>query len=213
MAGEGELPCAVDARCTARVIDYRSENEFLTLDCSDAAPFVYRGRAVTLVQLQAQQLRDADDVGARAGRLEGRVEQLDCPACGAASTLVPGMTQHLICPSCTSQLTASASQADVLERHETDRLNVGASIQTGEMMRIDDRVWRVLGWLRCVVPNDASEPDWYEYLLFSPAARLFLADRNDDRLAARPHAGPPTQHAALPRRRTRTAWPRSTVRQ
>ncbi|MBU0770603.1 MAG: DUF4178 domain-containing protein [Gammaproteobacteria bacterium] len=168
VAGEGELPFAVDARWTARVIDYRSENEFLTLDYSGAAPVVYRGRAVTLAQLQAQHLRDADDVSARAGRLEGRVEQLDCPACGAAITLVPGMTQHLTCPSCTSQVTASASQAEVLERHEADRLRVGASIQAGEVMRIDDRVWRVLGWLRCAVPDDASEPDWYEYLLFCP---------------------------------------------
>lgn len=57
MAAEGELPFPVDARWTARVVDYRSEDEFLTLDFSSAQPACYRGKAVTLVQLRAQLLR------------------------------------------------------------------------------------------------------------------------------------------------------------
>jgi ribosomal protein S27E len=170
VAAEGELPFPVDAHWTARVVDYRSEDEFLTLDFSDVQPACYRGKATTLVQLRAQRLRDAGDVTLRASRLEGRVEALACPACGASIAVVPGVTQHLTCPSCASQVAASASQAEVLVRHEVEQREVGASIQPGEVMRIDDRVWHVMGWLRCGVPSDPSEPDWYEYLLFSPQA-------------------------------------------
>lgn len=170
VAGEGELPFPVDARWTARVVDYRSEHEFLTLDFSDGQPVCFRGKAVTLAGLEAQRLRDADDVSLRAGRLEGRVETLACPACGSPIAIVPGRTQHLTCPSCSSQVVASAAQAEVLERHSAEQREVGASIRPGEVMHIENRVWRVMGWLRCGVPDDPSEPEWYEYLLFAPQA-------------------------------------------
>jgi hypothetical protein len=164
------LPFPVDARWTARVVDYRSEDEFLTLDFSGAQPACYRGKAVTLVQLRAQGLRGADDVKLRAGRLEGKVEALSCPACGASIAVVPGVTQHLTCPSCLSQVAASTSQAEIRVRQEAEQREVGASVEPGEVMRIDNRVWHVMGWLRCGIPSDPSEPDWYEYLLFSPQA-------------------------------------------
>ncbi len=168
VAAEGELPFPVDARWSARVVDYRHRDEFLTLDYSDLPPAVFRGRAVTLAALRAQRLREGDDVAARAGRLQGGVSTLLCPACGAPAAVVPGVTQHLSCPSCRSQILLAASQAEVIRRQTADDRAVGATLQAGETLTIDGIGWRVMGWLRCGVPHVASEPEWYEYLLFAP---------------------------------------------
>ncbi|MBL8469704.1 DUF4178 domain-containing protein [Methyloversatilis discipulorum] len=168
VAAEGELPFPVDARWVARVIDYRHRDEFLTLDYSDLPPVVYRGRAVTLAAVRAQHLRDADAVVSAAGRLHGGVSTLICPVCGAPAAVVPGATQHLTCPSCRSQISLAAGQAEVVQREVADVTAVGATLQAGETLTIDGVAWRLMGWMCCGVPGDASEPDWYEYLLFAP---------------------------------------------
>lgn len=168
VAAEGELPFPVDARWVARVIDYRHRDEFLTLDYSDLPPVVYRGKAVTLSALRAQRLRDPDAVVSRAGRLHGGVSTLICPVCGAPAAVVPGATQHLNCPSCRSQISLAAGQAEVLRRAAADAKAIGATLQAGETLTIDGLPWRVMGWLRCAVPHQAAEPEWFEYLLFAP---------------------------------------------
>lgn len=170
VAAEGELPFPVDARWVARVIDYRHRDEFLTLDYSDLPPVCYRGRAVSLAGLHAQRLRDADEVAGRAGRLKGGVATLVCPACGAPAAVVPGATQHLTCPSCRSQISLAAGQAEVISRQAADDRAVGATLQAGETLTIEGLAWRVMGWLRCGVPADVSEPEWFEYLLYAPQA-------------------------------------------
>src|SRR5205085_5288878 len=77
--GQGELPFRVGQGWEARVVDLRRGEQFATLDYSDGdPPVLYAGVAVTLEQLQCQQLRDDEQIRASAGIYRGRVESLEC---------------------------------------------------------------------------------------------------------------------------------------
>lgn len=177
-AGQGELPFKVGEGWEARVADFRAIDGFLSLDYSDAdKPRLYVGDAVELAQLQAQLLRDVDQISDAAGHFRGKVAALSCPACGAPVNVVPGMTVHLVCPSCHAEVDTAGTAATVLAagaRVDAARF----SLALGSEAAIDGARYTVLGAMRRAVVDD--EYTWVEYLLYSPGRRFTWIIETDD---------------------------------
>ena len=170
--GQGELPFTVGAGYTARVADFRRGNEFLTLDYSDdgaksgGSPLVYRGRPVTLAEMQCQLLRDPETIKDNAGRFKGKISNLECPSCGSAIAFSPGATTHLLCPSCHAAIDASGPVAEVIAAARRVEA-VHTTIALGAKATIAATSYTVIGVMRrAEISEEASE--WTEYLLYAP---------------------------------------------
>lgn len=183
--GQGELPFTVGAGYTARVADFRRGNEFLTLDYSDggdgrggASPTVYRGRSVTLDEMQCQLLRDPETIKDSAGRFKGRISNLECPSCGAAIAFSPGATTHLLCPACHAAIDASGPVAEVIaaaQRIEAIR----TTVPLGAKATIAAVSYTVIGVMRrAEISEEAGE--WTEYLLYAPQKGFIWLVETDD---------------------------------
>jgi uncharacterized protein (DUF983 family) len=170
VGGQGELPFRVGQGWQARVADFRKGSAFATLDYSDSdTPTLYAGKAVTLEQLDCQLLRDDEAIKAGAGKYRGRVESLECPACGTAIAYLPGLTSNLVCQSCRTQLDAANPQVQVLAKGEqAGKWN--PTIPLGATGRINGKDYRVIG---AMVRVDDEGEEWTEYLLFSTEATFF----------------------------------------
>ena len=176
IGGQGELPFKAGDGYEARVVDLRAGERFVTLDYSDESPVLYDGVAVTLDSLKCQLLRDEEQIKASAGKYRGKLDALDCPACGSMIKYVPGVTSTLVCPSCATRLDAAGSEAQVLAagrrvdaRRSTLPLGASANIQgigrtiIGVMVRADD-----------------EGTEWTEYLLYAARAGFsWLVETSD----------------------------------
>lgn len=166
---EGELPFAVGERWTARLVDARSEDRFLTLDWSGPQPAAYTGRSVTLAGLQMQFLRSAAEIGESAGRLRGSLASLACPQCGASVPVAAGLTLRARCPSCGSELDTAGTTATLLVRgREAEARTGGTALQVGDAGTLKGVRWMVLGIVRQRSRADGETYDWTEYLLYQP---------------------------------------------
>ena len=165
--GQGELPFTVGAGYTSRVADFHRGDEFLTLDYSDGtAPIVYRGRSVTLASLNAQLLRDTETIKDAAGRIKGKVSNLECPSCGSAIPFSPGATSHLLCPACHATIDATSSVAEVVAAAK--RVDaVRTTIALGAKATIAAVPYTVIGLVRRAEISDEAT-QWTEYLLYAP---------------------------------------------
>lgn len=171
--GQGELPFTVGAGYTARVADFRRGKEFLTLDYSDGGdavgagqPSVYRGRSVTLAEMQCQLLRDPETIKDSAGRFKGRISNLECPSCGSAIAFSPGATPHLLCPACHAAIDASGPVAEVIAAAQRIKA-VHTTVPLGAQATIAAVSYTVIGVMRrAEISEEAGE--WTEYLLYAP---------------------------------------------
>ena len=171
--GQGELPFTVGASYTARVADFRRGKEFLTLDYSDdgvdqsaGSPSLFRGRSVTLDEMQCQLLRDPETIKDNAGRFKGKISNLECPSCGSAIAFSPGATTHLLCPSCHAAIDASGPVAEVIAAAQRIEA-VHTTVPLGAKATIATTSYTVIGVMRrAEISEEASE--WTEYLLYAP---------------------------------------------
>ena len=171
--GQGELPFTVGKGYTARVADFRRGKEFLTLDYSDdgvdqsaGSPSLFRGRSVTLTEMQCQLLRDPETIKDNAGRFKGRISSLECPSCGSAIAFSPGATTHLLCPSCHAAIDASGPVAEVIAAAQRVEA-VHTTVPLGAAATIAAASYTVIGVMRrAEISEQASE--WTEYLLYAP---------------------------------------------
>ena len=170
--GQGELPFVVGAGYAARVADFHRGDDFVTLDWSDAkgavdaAPTVYRGRAVTLDALKPQLLRDPETITDAAGRIKGKVANLECPSCGASIAFSPGATSHLLCRTCHASLDVAGPVAEVLSAAKRIEA-VETTVPLGATATIAATTYTVIGLMRrAEIGEEAGE--WTEYLLYAP---------------------------------------------
>lgn len=178
--GQGELPFKVGEGWEARVADFRSGATFLTLDYSDGdVPAVYTGLSVTLEDMKAQLLRDDEQIKASAGKYRGKVDALDCPACGSMIKYLPGVTNNLVCPACASQLDAAGPEAQVLAAGEKveQAERVRFTIPLGAAATISGAAYTVIG---AMVRADEEQEEWTEYLLYSTRGTFFWLVESDD---------------------------------
>ncbi|GAB3429065.1 DUF4178 domain-containing protein [Massilia solisilvae] len=177
IGGQGELPFKVGEGWQARVADFRSGAQFVTLDYSDGEqPVVYAGSAVTLEQLQCQLLRDDEQIKASAGKYRGRVETLECPSCGTAIGYLPGVTASVVCQSCHAQLDAASPQVQVLAKGEQLE-RVRFTLPLGAKATIHGYPYQVIGAMR---RSDDESSSWTEYLLYSTNASFFWLVETDE---------------------------------
>lgn len=174
--GQGELPFTVGAGYAARVADFRRGGEFLTLDYSDdkaapapvasaTRPTVYRGRSLTLDEMKPQLLRDPDAITDAAGRVKGKVSDLECPSCGASIAFSPGATSHLLCQTCHASLDVAGPVAEVLAAARTLE-SVKPTLPLGATGTIAAVSYTVIGFMRRAEIGEGGE--WTEYLLYAP---------------------------------------------
>jgi ribosomal protein S27E len=177
IGGQGELPFRVGEGWQARVVDLRSGANFATLDYSDGdKPVLYSGLAVTLEQMQCQLLRDDDQIRASAGKFRGRVESLECPACGTAIGYLPGLTSNMVCQSCHTQLDAASPQVQVLAKGEQVE-RVRFTLPLGSKATINGSAYQIIG---AMVRSDEEGTKWTEYLLYSTNASFFWLVETDE---------------------------------
>lgn len=162
IGGQGELPFKVGDGWQAKVADFRRGSHFITLDYSDEGPpLMYTGVSVTLEAMQAQLLRDADEIKRTAGRYRGKLDALDCPNCGSQIKYLPGLTANLVCQSCQTEIDAASPKAEVIavgrRQEEYFTLPLGASGKLG------NQDFTVIGVMRRA---DDEGSGWTEYLLY-----------------------------------------------
>jgi ribosomal protein S27E len=168
VGGEGELPFVVGEGWEARVVDFRAGSEFVTIDYSDEKPAVYTGTAITLEGMKAQLLRDADAIKESAGKFRGKLDSLECPACGTAIKYVPGMATKVCCPSCATQLDAASPKIDVLTKGEKLE-RVRLTLPIGSSGKINGIDYSVIG---AMVLADEEGSEWTEYLLYNTRSQF-----------------------------------------
>ncbi|MYM80486.1 DUF4178 domain-containing protein [Duganella sp. FT50W] len=167
VGGQGELPFKVGDGYQARVADFRRGAEFITLDYSDGpVPVVYTGLAVTLDSLQCQLLRDDDTIQRAAGRYRGKLDALDCPACGSPIKYLPGVTANLVCPACATQIDAASPKAQVVAAGERVAA-VPLTLELGATANINNQNFTIIGMMRRA---DDEGTQWNEYLMYGPRA-------------------------------------------
>ncbi|HZX25472.1 MAG TPA: DUF4178 domain-containing protein [Telluria sp.] len=175
--GQGELPFRVGEGWEARVADFRSGAQFVTLDYSDGdAPVVYNGTAVTLEELKCQLLRDDEAIKSSAGRYRGKLDALDCPSCGTQIKYLPGVTTSLVCPACATQLDAAGPKAQVVAAGEKLEA-VRTTLMLGAEGKINGQDYRVIG---AMVRADDEGSEWTEYLLYNTRNAFFWLVETDD---------------------------------
>ncbi|MEO8935977.1 MAG: DUF4178 domain-containing protein [Burkholderiaceae bacterium] len=177
--GQGELPFTVGEGYQARVADFRRASEFVTLDYSDVGvlpapigggsntePTIYRGRSVKLDELKAQLLRDPETITDSAGRVKGKVSNLECPSCGASIAFSPGATSHLLCQTCHASLDVAGPVAEVIAAAK--RVDaVKPTLPLGAKGTIATVGYTVIGFMRRTEISDEAG-EWTEYLLYAP---------------------------------------------
>jgi hypothetical protein len=177
IGGQGELPFKVGEGWEARVADFRGGAAFLTLDYSDGeVPLVYTGVSVTLDEMKCQLLRDDEQIKASAGRYRGKVDALDCPACGSMIKYLPGITSNLVCPACATQLDAAGPQAQVLAAGEKVE-RVRTTIPLGAQAKISGIEYTAIG---VMVRQDEELSEWTEYLMYSTRGPFFWLVESED---------------------------------
>ena len=167
IGGQGELPFKVGTGWQAKVADFRSGRNFLTLDYSDPAHTkIFAGQVVTLDEMQCQLLREDDQIQAGSSKFKGKVAPLLCPSCGSSCAFLPGVTSTLLCPSCHAQVDTTGSTAQVLAAGKSVA-QVYTTLQLGAEANISGRPFQIIGLMKCV---DNENTIWTEYLLHSPRA-------------------------------------------
>lgn len=187
-AAEGELPYLVPENETARVVDCRSVESFMTLDYSkdEDKPEVFVGEGVTLASLGLQNTRDQWQIRNRAGQLKGSSQSAKCPNCGAPVNWVTGVATHVVCGYCQSQIDFDDEGAKLVVANDMRAAQDEAlTIKLGSKARIMGTEWWAIGVMKQseVRGNEAANtvqsysppkilvPDgdpWFEYLLYSP---------------------------------------------
>lgn len=177
VGGQGELPFQVGDGYQAKVADFRRGTEFITLDYSDSPrPVIYTGISVTLDGLQCQLLRDDDTIQRAAGRYRGKLDALDCPACGSPIKFLPGVTANLVCPACHTQIDAASPKAQVVAAGER-MAAVPLTLELGATASINNQQFTIIGMMRRA---DDEGNEWNEYLMYGPRAGFSWLVETDD---------------------------------
>ncbi len=133
---------------------------------SQTKPTVYRGRSVTLDELKPQLLRDPETITDSAGRVKGKVSNLECPSCGASIAFSPGATSHLLCQTCHASLDVAGPVAEVIAAAKRIE-SVRTTLPLGARATIAATAYTVIGLMRrAEISEEAGE--WTEYLLYAP---------------------------------------------
>lgn len=162
---EGELPFALGEGWAARVADFRSTNQFLTLDYSDSeVPQTFRGESVELKNLKLQLLRDDAAITGTSSKLKAPVKSVPCPNCGSVLSYVDGVAAHMHCGSCHSEVSCTADVAEVLAKHRV-MVKPPLTLHPGDEGSFSGVKWRVMGALTREECDVQSGERWTEYLL------------------------------------------------
>lgn len=151
IAGEGELPFIVGKGWETWVIDAQYKRESITLDYADSGPdsppIVHKGRAVELLELDMQLLKDDRQISEHASQADTgmgttgadasyvHISKIECPNCGSPIPYVEGATDFLMCPSCHSEVKLTGSTAKVVQMHSTMQ-NFDSTLPLGAKARI-----------------------------------------------------------------------------
>lgn len=165
MTAQGELPFDVAPGALLHYADLSGPGgQFATLDYGESseAEALYVGREVTLAELGARNLPDAE---ARQKRAAG--QQLSCPQCGGPLELrAPDLTQRIACPWCGSLLDA---QADLAVLAALSDPPIQALIPLGSSGELAGVTYTVIGLMERSVLVEGLRYPWREYLLYEPA--------------------------------------------
>jgi ribosomal protein S27AE len=195
MAAQGELPRLPALGVPFFVVDLRSEQgDVISLDYAQQPPSAYKGRAVTLDELQCTGLREDMQSNAASSK-ELKAQNFNCPNCGASVSLALASTQNVTCSSCHSIIDVSQGLGGQLA-HTQQEERAEPIIELGSSGTLQGKQWQVVGFLQRM-GRETSDPDetfsWCEYLLYNRKAGFqFLVDATDGWSLVKPVTGAPT---------------------
>ncbi|MDB5805560.1 MAG: hypothetical protein JWN73_2882 [Betaproteobacteria bacterium] len=161
IAGEGELPFSVGPGYEAPVVDLRLEQQFATIDYSDATPRVYFGERVDAKSLALTNLKEPESLDqAEAKNLN--LAAFDCPNCAAPISLSNDKTKSFGCTSCGSLLDINNRKAQLVAKAQ-EVLSYPVALELGSTGKLDGTDWEVIGFME----RGSTNFSWGEYLLFS----------------------------------------------
>ncbi|MGE8319787.1 MAG: DUF4178 domain-containing protein [Comamonas sp.] len=191
MAAEGQMAHQPELGKPFTVVELRNEqDELLSIDYSEAAPAIYRGRPVALADLKIAGLDKAS-----AKKEKGR--HFNCPQCAARIEVKLQTTQSLTCPSCGSLIDVSGGIGGELRAALQDE-PVEPLIALGRIGKFGGASWQVVGFQHRmgVEAGDDEHFGWDEYLLFHKHQGFqFLVSASDGWSLVKVITGAPTYQA------------------
>ncbi|MFN8612006.1 MAG: DUF4178 domain-containing protein [Vulcanimicrobiota bacterium] len=170
---EGELPFVMETSYEAVFADISTTTgAAATLDYSDSAPLLFKGRWCRFEELKFQGLRLGEDEGQGPQLSAANLKTLKCPTCGAPHELkAGGLSQTLVCQYCDSgiDLNADATFRDVL-KFEQAMGKVPAKIPLGSKGKLPGQSspFTCIGFLAKSTVVYGTRYKWAEYLLYEP---------------------------------------------
>lgn len=175
MAAEGQMAHQPELGKPFTVVELRNEqDEVLSIDYSEAAPAIYRGRPVALANLKIAGL---DKTSAK----KEKARHFNCPQCAARIEIKLETTQSLTCPSCGSLIDVSGGIGGELRAALQDE-PVEPLIALGRIGKFGGASWQVVGFQHRmgVEAGDDEYFGWDEYLLFHKSQGFqFLVSATD----------------------------------
>jgi hypothetical protein len=175
-SAEGEIPWQFKPGATLRFADlYGPQQQFATLDYSDAEPRIYVGAEVPLVDLGLASAASSEAKPAR--EVKGLV--LSCPKCGGSLELhAPDAAQRVACPYCNSLLDVDQGNLRYLSTLRPSR--IPPLIPLGTTGTFAGTSYTVIGFLVRSVTEEGTVYRWQEYLLYNPSVGFRWLVHSDD---------------------------------
>jgi ribosomal protein S27AE len=194
MAAQGELPRMPTLGTPFYVVDLRSEQgDVVSIDYAKTPPTLFKGRAVTLDELECSNLREELGSNAASSK-EFKGQSFNCPNCGAPVALQLANSKSVACGSCHSVIDVSQGLGGVLA-HTRQEERAEPTIALGSTGTLQGKPWQVVGFQQRM-GREAGDPDetftWCEYLLYNRKAGFqFLVDATDGWSLVKPTTGAP----------------------
>jgi hypothetical protein len=175
-SAEGEIPWQFKPGVTLRFADlYGANQQFATLDYSDAEPRIYVGAEVPLVDLGLPSGAFSEAKPAR--EVKGLL--LSCPKCGGSLELhAPDAAQRVACPYCNSLLDVEQGNLRYLSTLRPGR--IAPLIPLGTTGTYAGTSYTVIGFLVRSVTEEGTIYRWQEYLLYNPSVGFRWLVNSDD---------------------------------
>lgn len=170
LAAKGEIPYKLAPNETYEYADLSGrENQFATIDYSEAPPLVFVGREISLAELGIR----ADARAPERNAHKTVAAQVSCPRCGGTLELhAPDKAERVTCPNCSSLLDVSEGNLKFLKALEPGKFRAqiphGATTKAGSF-GVDESL-TVIGFMARSVTIEGTKYFWDEYLLYNPRA-------------------------------------------
>ena len=167
IAGQGELPFAVQTGYDVNSADLRNEKTFATLDYSATPPLLFVGEATRFSTFRFNNLKETH----AAALATLNTHAFNCPQCAAPLIIHSIAIERLACPSCLSLIGTENDDIKLLEKSRK-KLRITPSIPLGSQGKWGNSDWQIIGFMQRSTKPRNPDYAWFEYLLLNKQGRF-----------------------------------------